>query len=398
MSAFLSDDWAGGVIAVVVILAGLGIMRARRAALVRYLGISVLVLGASMAVGSIVHMVSVAGFQRQFPPPGKLVDVGGYRVHVLAEGQNKGNPTVVFIPGAHSPGYALYHLHRALRQETRSILFDRGGSGWSDPGPFPRRTLQEVEELRKALQAAGERGPYVLVGHSYGGLLAVNYAFRHPEDVAGLVLLDATHPDYFVYSPADWVSATISVTRLSGVAQLFGIDLTTLIHGKDFLKSDVYRAIAQQLGDVWGVYLALETQPDASFATASLFTEIQTLPLTPILVRDGDLGDLPIGLAFGSGPTCGGDVHVPCPAIFAPILKQFIASTGLTERDFRRQNDMMGIISKKYSRLSSDTFTRFAPPGSSHNFPYEAPEFTVGVIREELARIAAARGAAEAGR
>ena len=388
MSTFLSHDWAGAVIAVLVVLAGVALLRVRR---VRYLGMFVLGLGVLMALGAIVHLASVAALARQFPPPGKLVDVGGYRLHVLAEGQNKGNPTVVFIPGAHSPGYALYHLHKALRQETRSILFDRAGSGWSDPGPFPRRTLQEVEELRKALQAAGEHGPYVLVGHSYGGLLAVNYAFRHPEDVAGLVLLDATHPDYFVYSPADWVSTTITVTRIAGFVQLFGIDLTTLIHGKDFLKSDVYRAIAQQLADVMGVYQIQESQPKASFATASLFTEIQMLPLTPILVRDGDLGNMPIALAFGSGPTCGGDVHTPCPAIFTPILKQFIASTGLTELDFRRQNDMMGIISKKYSRLSSDTFTRFAPPGSSHNFPYEAPDFTIGVIREELARVAAAR-------
>jgi pimeloyl-ACP methyl ester carboxylesterase len=393
MSTFLSHDWAGGVIAVLVILAGVALLRVRR---VRYLGVSLLALGVLMAIGATVHMVSVAGLKREFPPPGKLVDVGGYRMHVLAEGQNKGNPTVVFIPGAHSPGYALYHLHKALRQETRSILFDRAGSGWSDPGPFPRRTLQEVEELRKALQAAGEPGPYVLVGHSYGGLLAVNYAFRHPDDVAGLVLLDATHPDYFVYSPAGWVSTTITVTRIAGLAQLFGIDLSTLIYGKDFLKSDVYRAIAEQLANVMSAYQMLETQPKASFATASLFTEIQTLPLTPILVRDGDLGNLPIALAFGSGPTCGGAVHTPCPAIFAPILKQFIASTGLTELDFRRQNDMMGIISRKYSRLSSNTFTRFAPAGSSHNFPYEAPDFTIGVIREELARIAAARNSPEA--
>jgi pimeloyl-ACP methyl ester carboxylesterase len=390
MGTFLSHDWAGLVIAGMVILIGFAIVRLRR---VRYLGVAMWVLGALMVLGSITHLIAVSSWNRQFPPPGKLVDVGGYRLHVLAEGENKGQPTVIFIPGSHSPGYALYHLHKALRQQTRSILFDRAGSGWSDVGPFPRRTLQEVEELYRALHAAGEKGPFVLVGHSYGGLLAVNYAFRHPEEVAGLVLLDATHPDYFVYSPADFVSKTVLLSRIMGVAKLFGIDMNGLVYGKDLANSEVYRAIVKQLGDVFSVDLALESQPKSDFATASLFTEIQTLPLTPILIRDGDLGDLPIALAFGSGPTCGGGVHDPCPAVFDPVRKQFLQSTGLTELDFRRQNDMMGIISRKYSRISSNTFTRFAPPGSSHNFPYEAPDFTVGVIREELARIAAAHGA-----
>jgi pimeloyl-ACP methyl ester carboxylesterase len=391
MAHFLSHDWAGLAISGVVIVMGFAIHRLRR---VRYLGVAFLVLGALMIVGSTMHLIAVSSWAGRFPPPGKLVDVGGYRIHVLAEGDNKGNPTVIFIPGSHSPGYALYHLHRALKQETRSILFDRGGSGWSDVGPFPRRTLQEVEELHRALQGAGEKGPYLLVGHSYGGLLAVNYAFRHPEDVAGLVLLDATHPDYFVYAQSDFVSKTVILTRVMGVAKLFGIDLTSLVYGKDLAKSAVYSAIVKQLGDVFSVDLALESQPKADFATGSLFTEIQTLPLTPILIRDGDLGDLPIALAFGSGPSCGGKVDDPCPHVFDPIRKQFLESTGLTELDFRRQNDIMGIISRKYSRISSNSVTRFAPPGSSHNFPYEAPDFTIGVIREELGRIAAARSAA----
>ena len=393
MSNFLSHDWAGLPIAGAAILIGFGVSRLRR---VRYLGIALCVLGALMAVGSITHLIAVASWNRQFPPPGKLVDVGGYRLHVLAEGENKGNPSIIFIPGSHSPGYSLYHLHRAFRQETRSILFDRAGSGWSDIGPFPRRTLPEVEELHRALQAAGEKGPYVLVGHSYGGLLAVNYAFRHPDEVVGLVLLDATHPDYFVYAQTDFVSRTVIVTRMMGVAKLFGIDLTSLVYGKDLATNPIYKDIVKQLGDVFKVDLALEMQPKSSFATASLFTEIQTLPLTPILIRDGDLGDLPIGLAFGSGPSCGGGIHDPCPAVFDPIRKQFLASTGLTELDFRRQNDIMGIISRKYSRISSNTFTRFAPPDSSHNFPYEAPDFVIGVIREELAKIAIGRNAAEA--
>jgi pimeloyl-ACP methyl ester carboxylesterase len=388
---FLSHDWAGLVIAGIVILLGFAVFHRRR---VRYLGVAIGVAGGLMVLGASIHLIHVAAQAREFPPPGKLVDVGGYRIHILAEGENKGNPTIIFIPGSHSPGYAFYHLHKALKQETRSILFDRPGAGWSDVGPFPRRTLQEVEELNRALHAAGEKGPFLLVGHSYGGLLAVNFAFRHPDEVAGLVLLDATHPDYFAYAPTDFVSKTVFLTRAMAIAQLFGVNAMRWVYGKDFTSSEVYRAIAQQLGPVFSEYVEAEGQPKSLIGTASLFTEIQTFPLTPILVRDGDLGSLPIALAFfGAGPTCGGDVHDPCAAVFDEPRKQFIQATGLTERDFRRQQDMMGIISNKYSKISSNSIIRRGPPGTSHNFPYEAPDFTIQVIREELGRIAAARNA-----
>ena len=91
--------------------------------------------------------------------PGKLVDVGGDRMHVLAEGEAHGQATVVWMPGAHEAGYALYHLDAGMRREARSILIDRPGSGWSDPGPFPRTTAAEAEEVVRALERAGEKGP-----------------------------------------------------------------------------------------------------------------------------------------------------------------------------------------------------------------------------------------------
>jgi pimeloyl-ACP methyl ester carboxylesterase len=77
-------------------------------------------------------------------------------VHVLAEGQARdGRPPVVWFAGGHAGGFAMHHLHRAFRGETRSILIDRPGTGWSDAGPFPRTTAREADEMVLALERAG---------------------------------------------------------------------------------------------------------------------------------------------------------------------------------------------------------------------------------------------------
>ncbi|MYK69791.1 MAG: hypothetical protein F4020_09880, partial [Gammaproteobacteria bacterium] len=97
----------------------------------------VLAAGASSAVllwGGITSFIDISRLAFDHPPPGTLVDVGGYHMHVLVEGDAGDGPTVIWIPGGHGQGLALYHLHAAIRDETRSILFDRPGTGWSDPG------------------------------------------------------------------------------------------------------------------------------------------------------------------------------------------------------------------------------------------------------------------------
>lgn len=166
--ALLAHSWSGLVIAALV--AGLGWLVVRAARWrgysrlrgVRFAGYAVYGLAILLAAGSVVAIVRISRAERRHPPMGKLVDVGGYRMHILAEGDAKGSPTLVWIPGSHGQGLGLYHLHKAMRNETRSILFDRPGTGWSDTGPFPRRTAREAEELRALLDNAGEHGPFIL--------------------------------------------------------------------------------------------------------------------------------------------------------------------------------------------------------------------------------------------
>ena len=125
--------------------------------------------------------------------PGKLVNVGGYRLHLNCTG--KSGPTVVLIAGAGDFSFDWGLVQPDVARFTRVCSYDRGGIAWSDPGPTPRTMKQDAYELHTLLKAARIKAPYVLVGHSIGGLIARIYAERYPNEVAGMVLVDSTHED-----------------------------------------------------------------------------------------------------------------------------------------------------------------------------------------------------------
>ena len=133
------------------------------------------------------------------PAPGVLIDVGGYRLHLFCTGPTSGGaPTVVLDAGAGAFSTAWSAVQQAL-PAIRTCAYDRAGWGWSEPGPGPRTITQEVFELHTLLRAAAVSGPYVLVGHSYGGLLVRRYAALHGSDVVGMVLVDPAHEESQLY-------------------------------------------------------------------------------------------------------------------------------------------------------------------------------------------------------
>jgi len=141
------------------------------------------------------------------PPPGVLIDVGGYRLHLFCTGPDSaGAATVVLDAGAGAFSAAWSAVQQAL-PGIRTCAYDRAGWGWSEPGPGPRTITQEVFELHALLRAAAVSGPYVLVGHSYGGLLARRYAALYGSEVAGMVLVDPAHEESRLYyvKPGAWL-------------------------------------------------------------------------------------------------------------------------------------------------------------------------------------------------
>jgi len=122
-------------------------------------------------------------------PPGKLVDLGGHRLHVHCSGSGK--PTVVVETGLGDFSFDWALVQSEVARYTRICTYDRAGYAWSDPGPKPRTFAQINLELHDALRQLGEKGPFVLVGHSYGGPVMINFATIYRKDVGGLVLVDS---------------------------------------------------------------------------------------------------------------------------------------------------------------------------------------------------------------
>jgi len=121
--------------------------------------------------------------------PGTFVDFGGHRLHVNCTGQ--GSPTVVVENGFGDFSFDWILVQTRVSQFTRICTYDRAGYAWSDPGPKPRTLAQINLELRDALTKLAEHAPFVLVGHSFGGPVVRNFALTYPQDVAGMVLVDA---------------------------------------------------------------------------------------------------------------------------------------------------------------------------------------------------------------
>jgi pimeloyl-ACP methyl ester carboxylesterase len=146
-----------------------------------------LIIGLSL-VGYIYEPIAEAADAKAYPPPGQMVDVGGYRLHINCTGE--GSPTVVIESGWGDTSASWGWVQPEVAKTTRVCSYDRAGMGWSEASPEPRTAREFAKELHTLLVNANEPGPYVLVGHSMGGYTVRVYAQDYPEEVAGVVFID----------------------------------------------------------------------------------------------------------------------------------------------------------------------------------------------------------------
>jgi len=305
--------------------------------------------------GSLYQFIGSAIDKRKYPPPGKLVDVGGYQLHLYCTGA--GSPTVVM--DAMGNGWSLYWsaVQPEVAKFTRVCSYDRAGYGWSDPGPTPRTGQQIASELHTLLGNAGIASPYILVGHSLGGFTVRLYRNQHPTEVAGMVLVDAGHEDEleqeefrkFFDAGQRQLPAFRVVTAL-GVPRLFS--------SLGLLPPFLSKQLQQVPPDVRPMLRAGWVRTPYMTAIAE---ETAVLPETLEQVRaTGTLGDLPLVVLTATGPIWWPD----SPA----------------EVDGTQFKQMWLELQQKLTTLSTHNTQLFADK-SSHFMQFDQPDLIVDAVR-----------------
>jgi pimeloyl-ACP methyl ester carboxylesterase len=223
--------------------------------------------------------------RRRFPPPGRLVDVGGRRIHLLATGS--GSPAVVIVPALGANVLEWVRVLRVASAETTVCAYDRAGLGWSDPPRGPTTIDGMADDLHALLKAAGIAPPYVIAGHSMGGIVARRFQSRYPGEVAGMLLVDSSHEE--------------QSRRLDGYGTWYDLKRAA----KRRLRILGLRRLAVNLGRVPAFdaeSLAWETVPEHAGAAkaVSLSTRQRRTAVKEMLLlafpqgEPHDLGDLPL--------------------------------------------------------------------------------------------------------
>ncbi len=241
--------------------------------------------------GAAYEAIAARGDARVHPAPGRLVDVGGFRLHIHCVGV--GSPTVVLDAGLGASSLDWGLVQPELATTTRVCAYDRAGMGWSDPSPRARTPDNIAEELHTLLANADIAGPYVLVAHSLSGKYARLFAFHHSEEMAGIVLVDARSEDVDARTSTAENSAFIeaveaqgrqyALARRFGVARLFGAQLA----GASSLPAETRRQMAL-LGTQQSAIAATTAEARARAASDAELEAAPTLGALALIVLVSD--------------------------------------------------------------------------------------------------------------
>ena len=206
-----------------------------------------------VASGWLYQRLGTARDRRRFPLPGRMVHIGNSRLHLLESGN--GTPPVILEAGIAASCLNWTSIQAELARSMRVFSYDRAGLGWSDPARSPRTVSNAVEELHALLTAAQVPAPFVLTGHSFGGLLVRCYAARYPGQVAGLVLLDPlAASEWLRPSKAQWKTLRrgAMLSRRGALLARFGVvrfGLAALSSGLELIPKLVARLASSGSGE-----------------------------------------------------------------------------------------------------------------------------------------------------
>jgi pimeloyl-ACP methyl ester carboxylesterase len=319
--------------------------------------LSVLLLGLGASYEQ--HARRVAA--QDFPPTGRLVDIGGRRIHLDCRGN--GLPIVILEAGADTSGSALwYPVMDSIARQTRVCSYDRAGLMWSDPGPSPRDGEAIVSDLNKALTTTREHGPYVMVGASLGGPLTLLFTKHFGDAVAGLVLVDAAHPDQIRrLEEASGVKDDPAPLAFRVLANVAWTGLPRLL-----LPSPELPELPQRVADAINAYQVPSLGPALNEAIA--------MPKT--LQQAGaarNLGDRPLAILSHGKP-------------WSAYTQAQQASAGMNKAQFERHQAAWARMQAEETGWSSDSSHRTLID-SSHVIQLERPDAVIAAITEVIRKV-----------
>jgi pimeloyl-ACP methyl ester carboxylesterase len=235
---------------------------------------------------------------KAYPPPGQLVDVGGYRLHINCTGS--GSPKVVVEAGWGDSSAGWAWVQPEVAKTTRICTYDRAGMGWSESSPEPRTAREYARELHTLLANANEPGPYVLVGHSMGGFTILVYAHDYPDEVAGLVLVDsqALPATNATWSPAPEPGGASPASLMAriGLARALAGPLGAIQDLPPEAKQayTAYSVTTRSAQAQWDEFIGMSEGGAQARA-------VTTLGALPLIVLSARLGDTPAHTASQAG-------------------------------------------------------------------------------------------------
>ena len=313
-----------------------------------------------IVAGVVYEELGRARDRRRLSQIGQSIDVGGRTLNMYCAGE--GGPAVILDTGRGTPGYSWAHIHAEIAKLTRACWFDRAGEGWSDIAPSPQSSAALARDLHELLTRAGVPAPYVLVGHSLGGLNARVYTGLFPGEVAGLVLVDAAHEDEPRRAPEAYRGRTLPRYLWNPVYQAgrfaARVGLLRLLAPAAPLPTDPSRLTSEQIVE------ALRRQPK-SLANAFSATAPESY------------AEAQASSGFGNRPLI--------------VLTRGKALAGANDPGIDRESAeyervWVHEIQPQLARLSTEG-RQVIIESSGHRIPEEAPEAVVGAVREVLEKI-----------
>ena len=263
-----------------------------------WLGASLTLLLGLMVMGYIYESVAEAADAKAYPPPGQLVDVGGHRLHINCTGS--GSPTVVIDAGLGDWSTGWGFVQPEVAKTTRVCTYDRAGWAWSEAGPLPRDAAQFAKELHILLKNANIPGPYIVVGHSLGGLTVRVFVHDYSLEVAGVVLIDSMTPQQFAQSPTEVqpqlnpqsrpFNPLVALGRL-GIVRLLGKPLGILTD--EVPNPEAYNALSVRPQNIQAFIDDSRGMPAAGMQ-ASAVKSFGNLPLIVLTARLNDIPGWPV--------------------------------------------------------------------------------------------------------